>query len=62
MSNTIDGVLMLCFYTTVIGIFAIVYSSIMFIVRKVHYLFKKPEKRNRYSNSIRNYVLGGGKI
>jgi hypothetical protein len=62
MAQTIDGVLMLCFYTTVIGIFAIVYSSIMFIVRKVHSLFKKPEKSNGYDNSIRNYVLGGGKI
>ena len=53
---------MLCFYSTVIGIFAIVYSSIMFMVRRVHSLFKKPEKRNGYDNSIRNYVLGGGKI
>ena len=54
-ADTLDAVFTGMFYGGIVYMFVFAYKGIMSWLRKA-------PKKNNYSNSIRNYVLGGGKI
>lgn len=59
MADTIDNVLIFCFYGTVLGAFMFCYYLIMEIVHGCHRVFNRPVRKYR-DNSIINYIRRSG--